>query len=204
MNASQVCLHNALKVMVEKIATVLQSYGYRGEPVKMILAGGMAMNYYCGTRYTEDVDAVFSRKILLPYEDLLVNYIREDGSEGFIYFDTNYTPTLSLMHENYEEDIVLYSEAQIEGAPISHNDSVIQLYCLAPIDLALSKIARFSEQDVEDILELARRHYFSADELKAKGLEALGYYIGNIQSVENGIHLICEKIKCDLSDSNNR
>ena len=28
----------------------------------MILAGGMAVNYYCGTRYTEDVDAVFSKE----------------------------------------------------------------------------------------------------------------------------------------------
>lgn len=51
----------------------------------MILAGGMAMNYYSGTRYTEDVGAVFSRKILLPYEDLPANYTKEDDSEGFIY-----------------------------------------------------------------------------------------------------------------------
>lgn len=195
MNVSQLCLHNALKVMVEKIESIILSYGYRGEPVKMILAGGMAMNYYCGTRYTEDVDAVFSRKILLPYEDLLVNYIREDGSEGYIYFDTNYTPALSLMHEDYEEDIVPYSETVIDGMRSNTGNRIIQLYCLAPIDLALSKIARYSEQDVEDILELAARHYFTADALKNRALEALGYYIGNIISVENSIHLICEKIK---------
>lgn len=202
MNPSQVCLHNALNAMIEKIESVIQSYGYRGEPVKMILAGGMAMNYYCGIRYTEDVDAVFSRKILLPYEDLLVSYIREDGSEGFIYFDTNYTPALSLMHENYEEDIVRYAESTIAGVQVKPTDGVIQLYCLAPIDLALSKIARFSAQDVEDILALARRRYFTADALKHRALEALGYYIGNIQSVENSIHLICEKIKQDLSGLN--
>ena len=62
MNQSQRILQAALTEMIEKIDGFIWSSGYQGEPVKMILAGGMAVNYYCGTRYTEDVDAVFSKE----------------------------------------------------------------------------------------------------------------------------------------------
>jgi len=51
MNQRQKILQDALAVMIDKIDAVLQSFDYRGEPVKMILAGGMAVNYYCGTGY---------------------------------------------------------------------------------------------------------------------------------------------------------
>lgn len=72
-------LAEALAEMLDKIDAVLQSGGYRGEPVKMYLAGGMAVNYWCGSRYTEDVDASFSKRVLLPYADLVSN------NGGFIF-----------------------------------------------------------------------------------------------------------------------
>ena len=48
------------------------------EPVKMIIAGGVAVNFYCGSRATTDVGASFSRRIALP-EDLVVPYETPDG-----------------------------------------------------------------------------------------------------------------------------
>lgn len=187
MNDRQKILQNALTEMLIKIDDIIKSFGYKGEPVKMILAGGMAVNYYCGTRYTRDVDATFSKKILLPYDDLVVHYTKEDGDQAYIYFDTNYSPSLALMHEDYEDDVVDYKEINSEGRSIL-------LYLLSPIDLAISKIARFTEQDVQDILDLAERRYFTADELQDRALEALSYYVGNTGSVENSIELIYQKI----------
>ncbi len=188
MNQRQKILQGALSEMIDKIDAVLQSFAYSGEPIKMILAGGMAVNYYCGTRYTEDVDASFSRKILLPYADLIVHYLKEDGTSAYIYFDTNYSPSLALMHEDYPDDLVDYREINIK-------DRAIKLFLLSPIDLAISKIARFSDQDVQDILELASRRFFSAEELKSRAEEALSYYVGNIGSVQNGIDIVCHQIE---------
>lgn len=187
MNQRQAILEKALEQMVIKINGVIKSYGYSGEPIRMILAGGMAINYYCGTRYTSDVDATFSRKLLLPYEDLVVHYVDEAGKPAYIYFDTNYSPSLALMHENYEDDVIPYTA-------INQKDRHLQLFLLSPIDLAISKIARFSSQDVEDILALAKLDYFTAQALEDRAMEAISYYIGNVDAVKTSIHLICQKI----------
>lgn len=38
------------------------------EPIKMFIAGGMAIHLYTAARVTTDVDAEFSKRILLPAE----------------------------------------------------------------------------------------------------------------------------------------
>lgn len=180
-------LIKALSIMLDKIDETIKKSGYKGEPVKMYLAGGLAINHYCGTRYTEDVDASFSRRILLPYSDLVVDYRRSDGSTSFIYFDQNYNPTFALLHEDYEKD-------SLEWEGIGNEKRIIHLYVLSPLDLAISKIARFSEQDREDIMNLAKHKFFTAVELKNRSEEALTYYIGNTSSVRGSIHFICDRI----------
>ena len=67
-------LTGALAQMLDKIDTYLRDSGYEGPPVRMYLAGGLAVNYYCGSRYTEDVDASFSRRVVVRSEDLVIDY----------------------------------------------------------------------------------------------------------------------------------
>ncbi len=186
MNSQQI-LQLALTQMVDKIDAVILSSHYQGEPIKMVLAGGMAVNYYCGTRYTADVDASFSRKILLPTEELIVHYQKADGDWAYLYFDTNFSLSLALMHENYAENVIDYQE-------INTIQRSVAVFVLSPVDLALSKIARFSDQDVADILALATDGYFTADALNNRANEALKYYIGNIATVRHSIDMVCEKI----------
>lgn len=188
MNPPYKNLISALSQMLDKIDDVLNSNGYKGNSIQMFLAGGMAVNYYCGTRHTEDVDASFSKRLLLPYEDLSVSYIDEQGKPSFIYFDQNYNTSFALMHEDFEDD-------SKEWVGIGNENRKIQLRVLSPIDLAVSKIARFGEQDCEDILRLAADGYFSADELRSRAEEALSYYVGNTRSVQNGINIICQRIE---------
>ena len=90
----------ALREMLDRMDGSLRAGGYAGPAVIMYLAGGVAVNYYCGTRYTEDVDASFSQRFVLP-KDLSVNYRRQDGSEAFIYFDQNYNTSFALLHEQF-------------------------------------------------------------------------------------------------------
>ena len=83
-------LTRAMSAMLEKLDGFLRAGGCEGEPVKMFLAGGMAMHFHCGARYTEDVDASFSARLLVPAHDLTVDYVREDGTPSALYFDANY------------------------------------------------------------------------------------------------------------------
>lgn len=173
--------------MLDRIDGFLRAGGYQSEPVKMFLAGGMAVHYWCGSRYTEDVDASFSRRMLLPYDDLVVNYTRADGTTTFIYFDANYNTSFALLHEDFEDD-------SVEWKGIGNERRLVHLYVLNPVDLAVSKISRFTDRDREDIRLLASCGLLSAAAVKARAEEALSYYVGNVPSVQTSIDLTVKDV----------
>lgn len=184
MSAPTPELTAALSKVLDKIDGAVRGGGYSGPPIVMYLAGGLAVNYYCGSRYTEDIDASFSRRVLLPEKDLMAAYLRADGSSSVLYFDSNYNPTFALMHPDYQQD-----SAPWEG--IGNERRMVHLNVLSPVDLAVSKISRASEQDREDILVLGRHHLVTAMAIRQRAEEALGYYIGNPASVRTSIEEIC-------------
>jgi hypothetical protein len=89
-----------------------------------------------------------------------------------LYFDVNYNSSFALTHPDFEKDSL-----QVEGPEFV--DSIIDLYILSPIDLALAKVSRFERNDREDIEELARCNLIGAAELEKRAAEAVGYYIGD-------------------------
>lgn len=180
-------LEQAVRKMLDRIDDLIRSGPDLQEPIRMYLAGGLAMNFYCGARYTEDVDAFFSRRLLLP-NDLGVAYVRQDGEPGFLYFDTQYNPTLGLLHEDAEDDALYWNG-------VGNEDRLLHLYLLSPVDLAVSKISRFTDQDRDDILELARAGLIDAESLRERAEEALSYYVGNIEVVRNSIALMVNQVR---------
>ncbi len=185
-------LTRALSVMLDKLDASLRSSGYAGSPVRMFLAGGMALHFHCGARYTEDVDASFSARLLVPTQELTVDYLREDGTKSALYFDANYNDTFALMHPDHRDQAV-------EWLGIGNEHRLVRLFVLTPLDLAVSKISRFSPQDREDIMLLASRGYFTAEQLRQRAGDALGYYVGNNAWVRGTIEQVC----ADLADFGN-
>ncbi len=180
-------LRAALVSLLDRIDAEVRSGGYDGPPIQALLAGGMAVNFYCGTRYTADVDAAFSQRLLLPWRELTVDYVRADGSKSFIYIDPTYSPALSLLHEDYEDDVV-------EWPGIGNERRTVQLRVLAPVDLAVSKLGRFTSRDAEDILALAGKGLFTCEQFRRRAEEALAGYIGNARPVRQSIDLVCADI----------
>lgn len=179
-------LVEALRAMLDRMDAALRSTGYRDDPIAMYIAGGVAVNHWCGTRYTADVDASFSRRILLP-KDLTISYRTRDGTEAFIFFDHNYNTSFALLHERFEDD-------SIEWSGIGNERRLVQARVLSPLDLAVSKISRFSEQDQEDIVALARETKFTPEQLSQRANEALANYVGDVRPVRQSIDLICRRI----------
>lgn len=177
----------ALRTMLDRMDASLQEGGYTGEPIKMYLAGGLAVNYYCGTRYTEDVDASFSHRFVIP-RNLTVNYRRPDGTDAFIYFDHNYNPSFALLHDDFEQD-------SREWAGIGNEARKVELRVLSPIDLAISKIGRFSPRDREDIIALAAERFFTDRQLRTRALEAVANFIGNKDTLLNSIEIVCKEMR---------
>ena len=136
-------------------------------PVNVYLAGGMAVHLYTASRVTTDVDAEFGGRVYLP-NDLMVEVTLEDGTQQVVYFDTNYNSTFALMHEDYLDDSI----------PVDLGMDQIRVHVLSPVDLAVSKIARFADNDKDDIAALVRLGLTSADEIEHRATSALAGYVG--------------------------
>lgn len=169
-------LTEALGRFLDRLDGLIRGSGYLGDPVRMYLAGGLAVNYYCGSRYTGDIDASFSHRMLLQDEELAFTYFKRDGSRALLYFDRNYNPMFGLLHEAHTEDSVEW-----EGA--GNERRLVQLRVLAPVDLVVSKIARFSDQDQADILDVARVSRLAYSTIEGRALEAMADYVGNREPV---------------------
>ena len=160
----------------------------KGEaPVVMYVAGGAAQLFYTGARVSEDIDATFSRRILLP-DNLEVAYVDADGAAHLLYLDRQYNESFALLHEDVHGDSL---PVKIDGI----DPAVIDVRAFAPVDLAVSKIARFAEHDQDDIRALARAGLITEVEVRERAEQALGNYVGNLSSVKTSIRLACELIR---------
>ena len=66
---------------------------------------------------------------------------------------------------------------------------------LAPIDPAVPKLSRFADQDGEDILLLAKQGLIDSAALRKRAEQALGGYVGDLNSVRNSIAIACRLIE---------
>ena len=65
---------------------------------------------------------------------------------------------------------------------------------LMPVDLAISKLSRFSEQDQDDIRALARHGLITSAALRNRAQAALPDYVGNLERIKNSISIACRQV----------
>lgn len=165
--------------IANRIASSLSGLPRRVLPIRMYVAGGAALHLYTGERVSRDVDATFSHRIALP-ENLEVAYRDADGAARLLYFDRQYNDTLGLLHEDaYDDSVPLV----LEGS----DPEVLEIRLLSALDLAVSKLGRFSSQDREDIALLARRKLIGSAVLRQRAAAALGAYVGDTARIMGAI-----------------
>ena len=175
------------KAFAELMSRIGASLGdYKGKAVPIYVAGGAASHIYTGTRLSHDIDATLGRRLLLP-DDLQVMYKGEDGKHHTLYFDRNYNDTLGLLHENAHADSV-----PIDVPGVDRKRLDVRL--LSPVDLAVSKLARFGEPDQQDIKALARAGLLESRALRGRAEEALGACIGRVNDVRISIDQACRMV----------
>jgi len=185
--AARVEYVDAFRRLAARIADTLHNVAAGDLPVKMFVAGGAALHFYTGERVSRDIDAVFSHRIALP-EDLEISYSDADGAARLLYFDRQYNDTLALMHEDAHTDSV---PLILEGI----DSQVLDVRLLAPLDLAVSKISRFSAQDRADIASLARHRAIDSTLLRRRSLESLAGFVGNVDRVRGSIEMACRIVE---------
>jgi len=155
-------------------------------PIRMYIAGGAALHLLAGERVTEDIDATFSKRVLFNRE-IEVSYRDPDGRARLMYLDRNYNDTLGLLHEK------AYAESQSVDVP-GIDAKLIDVRVLAPVDLAVSKLARFNDQDRRDIEMLAKKGLIDSASVRKRAEEAVKGYVGDPRSVQTSIEIACRLI----------
>lgn len=173
----------AFSEIIGRIAATLVKLPKRALPIQMYVAGGAALHFYTGERISRDIDAAFSHRIALP-DDLEVAYRDADGAARLLYVDRQYSDTFALLHEDAYEDSEPLTLAGIDPA-------VLDVRVLSPLDLAISKIGRFSSQDRDDIAALARRKLIHSTPLRKRAEAALIAYVGDTARVQGSIDVAC-------------
>jgi hypothetical protein len=184
---AQAAYLDAFAEVLSRIQQALKGSGPDAFPIRMYVAGGAALHLLTGARVSEDVDAVFSKRVLLN-EEIEVSYRDPDGRARLLYLDRNYNDTLGLLHEDAHKD----------SQPVAFpgiDKKLIEVRVLSPIDLAVSKLSRFADQDREDILLLAREGLIDSASLRKRAEQALGGYVGDLNSVRNSIAIACRLIE---------
>ena len=179
----------AFREIINRIAGSLAGLPKRVLPIRMYVAGGAALHMYTGERVSRDIDAAFSHRIALP-ENLEVAYRDADGAARLLYFDRQYSDTLALMHEDARDDSV---PLVLEGV----DSAIIDVRLLSALDLAVSKLGRFSSQDRDDIATLARHKLITSIQLRRRAEDALLAYVGETTRVQGSIAL-ATKIVADV------
>jgi hypothetical protein len=169
----------AFREIVDRIRRSLTQLPPRARPVRMYVAGGAALHFYTGERVSRDVDATFSHRIALP-ENLEVAYRDADGAARVLYFDRQYNDSFGLLHEDAYQDSVPLTLAGIDS-------EVLEVRLLGALDLAVSKLGRFSSQERDDIMTLARRKLIGSEALRRRAEDALRAYIGDTTRTQGAI-----------------
>lgn len=173
----------AFAEIVRKISAQLAGIDRRLLPLRLYVAGGAALHLRTGARLSEDIDAVFSRRVVLK-DDLNAAYKGPDGRARVLYLDRNYNDTLGLMHEDAYKDA---ERLELPGT----DPGILEVRVLAPLDLAVSKLARFGDADREDIEILARERLIDPGRLRKRAEEALKGYVGDLAAARTSIELAC-------------
>mgnify|MGYP006347549843 CR=1 FL=1 len=122
--------------------------------LKVFIFGGAAIHLLTKSRGSADIDAETVATRALNLDEIRAvfevpeTYEDESGRDLQVIIDQNYSNTLGPLHEDYRERAIPI-QGFTDGSPL-------QLFIASPIDLAISKLGRFSEVDRSDIELLLR------------------------------------------------
>ncbi|UOO92470.1 DUF6036 family nucleotidyltransferase [Vitreoscilla stercoraria] len=165
----------ALKNFLSKIDQTLPP----NKNVKLFLFGGMLVYLYTGLERSYYIEGEFNQKVYIP-DGLNWLYTHHTGQEKQIRFNKNDNSRFNLLHQNYLQD------AQI--IPFTHLKHM-QVYALSPVDVCVSKIARLSLIDIEDIQLLVKTGLCSPQSIEQRAKEASSDYIGDLSQFHTNLNL---------------
>ncbi len=155
---------------------------HKKEPINLYIAGGIAIYFHTASRVSKDVDAIIDGDIDIPRK-LSVLWLNENGEFEELEFDKNYSDTLGIVHEDYDK-------RAIHKFTI---DSRLKVHVLSSLDLVISKLARFVEQDQQNIRSIIINDLADKEELEILARDAIKVRSsGRVETLELHLDLVLE------------
>lgn len=168
--------------------------------IRVVIFGGCAVHLLTQARGSQDVDAemmashMLNRGEIMAELNLPVDYLNGDDYETLVY-DFNYSNTLGPLHEDYLDRAI-----PLEGFT---GENPLQISVAAGVDVAISKLDRFTERDKSDIETLIRSRRVDPNQLMRLGTEAIDYMAAGSKSMVtlNLKEVVEPFLQEDLNDS---
>ncbi|BBH35175.1 DUF6036 family nucleotidyltransferase [Pseudomonas sp. St290] len=172
-------LGRALISMFKSVEAELIYENAESGAVKVMVFGGCAVHLYTHHRVSTDVDAEIYeaslpegfhlRTLLAEVPEQFVD--EKSGRLMELNYDLQYNTSFGPIHEDYWVRSIPLEEFPIE--------SPLHVHIAAPIDIAISKLGRATDQDVGDIMALLRAGFILTAELRRLAMQAIDVYVGN-------------------------
>ena len=163
--------------ILQRIAETVQGTSVN---ISAYIAGGLAVSYWLdGRRMSLDLDVLFSHRIVLEQGLSAQVESTEPLFAERVDFDYNFSDAFSLLQADYPDRaqyLVKYGN--------------LKVYILAPVDLVLMKMSRFSGRDREDIKALINENLVDREELHRLAQDALKDFIGNTAIIETSLNIV--------------
>lgn len=141
------------------------------------------MHILTNSRGSGDIDVEFSAAHHVQISELKFNIspvvYTIKGTKLRLLYDKTFSPTLGPLHEDYQDDAIQIATRM--------HPSPLWLYVVTPADLAVSKLGRFGDRDIEDILTLIKLKKLPINEFLKRAKEAAEYYVGNTAAIKGNI-----------------
>ena len=146
---------------------------------KAYIFGGCALHIHTNTRGSSDIDVEFIPAKWMGKKDVVITRpsvsYNMNGEPNILTLDRNFTPMLGPLHEDYQDDAIQLQKR--------FHDSPLWLYIVTAEDLAVSKLGRYGERDIQDILILLKMQKMTVDSFRKRAESAIDYYVGDHRAV---------------------
>lgn len=157
--------------------------------VRVYIFGGCAVHLLTHARGSADIDAEVLASERISHDEVIrvlgqPEFYEEGAEDLTVEFDANYNTTLGPLHEDYQDRAI-----QIDGF---EGDQPLHVYVVAGIDLAISKLGRYTDQDKADIGALIESDRIDVPEFDKLARQAIDYAVGNTSAMLSHLDQVIE------------
>lgn len=174
----------ALEVLNEEITEAIQ--GAEPGSCKAYVFGGAAIHIYTNARGSSDIDVELEAVEKIQLEEIIVDYVDEEGNEQSVEIDTNFSTGISgMLMEGYRDDAIPLKASK---------DEPLHVFLVSALVLAVHKLDRLATDDQNDIISLAKAGRITSQELYDAGMEALQYAIGGEARLKGNVEFMFRRL----------